>query len=173
MNKTLKITRGITITFLLSGLALFLFSGWNLLVNKSFVPYLQIVLGSAMILSMFLSLTIAKFSSKFMLSWVLLAIFNTLLILSFYYFPELIKELYPLTIWIFLTILIASLQQVLDRTRKKYHIQMRIFNFGLIISLIPLYLLKAESPLFWQIFSYLSLFVMLANIIVFLLPAKK
>lgn len=173
MEKKNKALISIHYAFLLVGITLFLYSGWNLFVNKSYVPHLLLLTGSVMLITMFAGLIIAKHPSRIAWSWTILAFLNSTLIFFLYFYPNLLKELYPLSIWIFLAILIASLQQVLDRSRKKYHSIMRIFNFGLILLLIPAYLMKIESPIIWTIFSWLTMIIMLVNLVLFLLPVAK
>jgi hypothetical protein len=172
MDKRNKISIGINYACLILGILLLFYSGWNFLIKKVYVPNLLLFVGSIMFILMFSSLIVARFTSKNSISWMILALFNSALIVYLYFYPDLLKELYPLSIWIFLTILIASLQRLLERTRKKYHSIMRIFNFGLILTLIPVYMLKTGSPLVWTIFSWLTLVIMLVNLTVFLLPNK-
>ncbi len=166
-NKAISI---INLVFLLFGVTLFIYSGWNLFFKKTYVPNLVLFSGSILLTSTFAGLTIARHKGRIAIAWTFLAILNSTLFVYLYFEPEHLKELYPLSIWIFLAILISSLQQVLDRMKKRFHSTMRIFNFGLILILIPVYLLKSESPLIWTIFSWFTLLLMLANLTLFLLP---
>lgn len=173
MQQKNRVTSFFNTTFLIIGIVFLLYSAWNLFVNKKYIPHITFFPGSVFITAMFGSLIIARFSGRKSTVWSILAFLNTLLLIFLYLNPVHLKELYPIAIWIFLAILIASIQQVLDRMKKRYHLTMRIFNFGLIVALIPLYHLKAEDQFFWKIFSWICLLLMLSNLIIFLLPTKR
>lgn len=158
---------------LILGVLLLLYSAWNLFIKSTYVPYLLLFTGSILVIAMFTALTIARYKGKVAAAWTGLALLNSLLIVCLYIKPQHLKELYPLSIWIFLTILIASIQQVLDRMKKRYHSVIRIANLGLIVTLIPVYILKSDTPIIWTIFSWLTLILMLVNLVLFLLPASR
>jgi hypothetical protein len=172
MQRKNRVTSYFNTIFLIIGIVFLLYSAWNLFVNNKYIPYMTFFPGSVFITAMFGSLILARFNGRTSMVWSIIAILNTLLLIFLYLNPIHLKELYPIAIWIFLVILIASLQQVLDRMKKRYHQTVRIFNYGLIVALIPLYLLKSEAPFVWNIFSWICLLIMLSNLIIFLLPTR-
>lgn len=158
--------------FLILGILIVFYSLWNLLIKKIYLPYMLLLVGGFLLSAMFGALTIAKRKGRMGVAWTVIALLNSLLLIYLYFNPNHLKELYPLSIWIFLTILISSLQHVLERLKKRYHSIMRIFNFGLILVLIPVYFLKSDIPIIWAIFSWLTLLIMLSNLTLFLLPVR-
>ncbi|MFN5910722.1 MAG: hypothetical protein ACK45H_05240 [Bacteroidota bacterium] len=159
--------------FLLFSGGLLLFSFWKTVMQSDLIPYLPILIGSALSFLLFLALIVAAWRSPYAIIWTILALATSGISFLYYFYPATLKELYPLQIWLTITILIASLQNALDRKGKRFHLQMRFANYGLILLLIPAVMLKAGAPWIWSLFSLITLPIMALNLILFLLPTNS
>jgi len=158
---------------LVFSVALMLLSFWKTVINSEYVPYLPLLAGSMLSALMFLALNIGGTVKRTAVAWSVIAWLNTAMLFLFYVFPTLLKELYSVHLWITLTVIIVSLQSLLERKKKRFHTQMKFINIGLVMLLLPLLMLKPIYPWVWSAMSWTTMVVMMANLILFVVPSEK
>jgi hypothetical protein len=85
----------------------------------------------------------------------------------------LLKEFYPFIFWSLILIVLYSLQQVIQRHRKKFAGIAKILNYGLIFTLLPFMLFKSDNATIWFALGAITGLILLFDLVVFLLPAKQ
>jgi hypothetical protein len=150
-----------------------LFSTYQIFIENNFIPYFLVLSGSLFGVIGFSAVLFSGLKGIRATTLILLTLLNTLLFIAYYYSPQLLKEFYPFIFWSLILIVLYSLQQVIQRHRKKFAEIAKILNYGLIFTLLPFMLFKSDNPTIWFALGALTGLILLFDLVVFLLPAKK
>jgi hypothetical protein len=153
-------------------LALLLFSTFQLVIKNSFIPYL-VVFGATLFGS--IGFTAVLFSALKGIQGTVLTLYtliNVLLFAVYYFYPETLKEFYAFSLWSLCLIVLYSLQQAIQRYKISHAHITKFLNYGLIFALLPFMIFKIGHASLWFVISLLTGFILLVNLIVFLLPRK-
>jgi hypothetical protein len=150
-----------------------LFSTYQIFIENNFIPYFLVLSGSLFGVIGFSAVLFSGLKGIRATTLILLTLLNTLLFIAYYYSPQLLKEFYPFIFWSLILIVLYSLQQVIQRHRKKFVGIAKILNYGLIFTLLPFMLFKSDNATIWFALGAITGLILLFDLVVFLLPAKQ
>ncbi|MES2800482.1 MAG: hypothetical protein V4638_10740 [Bacteroidota bacterium] len=150
-----------------------LYSAVMLFVVGDIIPYLLFFVASTLATAMFYSLYLAKWEGTFGRFLFAIALGNTSLLFGFQSLQETIKVIYPISIWVVVLVIICSLQRFLEINEKPLAKKMRWLNYGLIIVLLPLLLMKYTDPNVWNLMGIFAALVLGLNLILGLSAPTK
>jgi hypothetical protein len=150
-----------------------LFSTYQIFIENNLIPYFLVLSGSIFGVIGFSAVLFSGLKGIRATTLILLTLLNNLLFIAYYYSPQLLKEFYPFIFWSLILIVLYSLQQVIQRHRKKFAEITKILNYGLIFTLLPFMLFKSDNATIWFALGAITGLILLFDLVVFLLPAKQ
>jgi hypothetical protein len=168
----MKFLRIVLIFLLMLSIGVFGYSLYQFVLNSSILTHLLILIGSLLSGITFFALLISKDKGTSALIWFCLAIVNLLIFVIDYNQPAFLKQSYGVSLAIIFSLLFYSIQKMQEHDHKRYNKQLRYLNFGTIILVVSMMVLKIDNRLFWNILSYLMVATIAINLILFLFPKE-
>lgn len=168
----MKFLRIVLVIFLMLSIGAFGYSLYQFVLNSSVLTHLLILIGSLLSGITFFALLVSKDKGTSAIIWFCLAIANLLIFVIDYNQPEFLKKSYGVSLAIIFSLLFYSIQRMQEHYHKRYNKQLRFLNFGTIILVVSMMVLKIDNRMFWDVLSYLMLTVIVVNLILFLLPKE-
>lgn len=152
---------------------LLLISIFQVFILSELIPWLTLLLAGFCSTLSFIAINIVDFTKKFYHLMLSLAILNFLLMISFAFSSLLLKNIFPISLWLFFTILLLSIFQYL-RNRKVMFIGIFKWMTYFIIGILFIHLLfNLNQAIFWRTTTYLiSIYLLLCVTFSFLPPQK-
>lgn len=166
----MKFLRIVLIILLMLSIGAFGYSLYQFVLNSSILTHLLILIGSLLSGITFFALLVSRDKGTSAIIWFCLAIANLLIFIIDYNQPTFLKQSYGVSLAIIFAMLFYSIQKMQEHYHKRYNKQLRFLNFGMIILVVSMMVLKIDYRFFWDVFSYLMLAVIAVNLILFLLP---
>lgn len=166
----MKFLRIVLIFLLMLSIGVFGYSLYQFVLNSSILTHLLILIGSLLSGITFFALLVSKDKGTSALIWFCLAIVNLVIFVVDYNQPTFLKQSYGVSLAIIFALLFYSIQKMQEHYHKRYNKQLRFLNFGTIILLVSMMVLKIDNRVFWDVLSYLMIAVIIINLILFLLP---
>jgi hypothetical protein len=158
---------------LTTSITLSLYSGYQLFIENNFIPHSLLFGGSIFGTIGFSAVLFSGLKGVRGATLTLFTLANSLLFSAYYFYPYLLKEFYSFSLWSLILIVLYSLQQVIERHKKNYASIARILNYGLIFALLPFMFFKSDNAVLWFVIGTFTGLILLLDLIIFLLPAKK
>jgi hypothetical protein len=153
-------------------IGVFGYSLYQFVLNSSILTHLLILIGSLLSGITFFALLISKNKGTSAIIWFCIALVNLLIFVIDYNQPTFLKQSYGVSLAIIFALLFYSIQKMQEHYHKRYNKQLRFLNFGTIILVVTLMVLKIDNRAFWDVLSYLMVAVIAINLILFLLPKE-
>jgi len=118
----------------------------------------------------FFALLISKDKGTSAVIWFCLAMVNLIIFFIDYNQPEFLKQSYGVSLALLFSLLFYSIQKMQEHYHKRYNKQLKFVNYGTIIVVVSMMLLKLDNRLIWNLLSYLIFAVLAINFILYLLP---
>lgn len=166
----MKFLRIVLIILLMLSIGAFGYSLYQFVLNSSILTHLLILISSLLSGITFFALLVSRDKGTSAIIWFCLAIANLLIFIIDYNQPTFLKQSYGVSLAIIFAMLFYSIQKMQEHYHKRYNKQLRFLNFGMIILVVSMMVLKIDNRFFWDVFSYLMLAVIAVNLILFLLP---
>lgn len=166
----MKFLRIVLIILLMLSIGAFGYSLYQFVLNSSILTHLLILIGSLLSGITFFALLISKDKGTSAIIWFCLAIANLLIFVIDYNQPAFLKQSYGVSLAIIFALLVYSIQKMQEHYHKRYSKQLRFLNFGSIILVVSMMVLKIDNRMIWDVLSYLIATVIIINLILFLLP---
>ncbi|MDP4636959.1 MAG: hypothetical protein NWS40_03265 [Crocinitomicaceae bacterium] len=166
----MKFLRIVLIILLMLSIGAFGYSLYQFVLNSSILTHLLILIGSLLSGITFFALLISKDKGMSAIIWFCLAIANLLIFVIDYNQPAFLKQSYGVSLAIIFALLVYSIQKMQEHYHKPYSKQLRFLNFGSIILVVSMMVLKIDNRMIWDVLSYLIATVIIINLILFLLP---
>jgi len=166
----MKSLRIILILFLLLSFSAFGYSLYHFVLNSSVLTHSLILMGSLLSGISFFALLISKDKGTSAVIWFCLAMVNLIIFFIDYNQPEFLKQSYGVSLALLFSLLFYSIQKMQEHYHKRYNKQLKFVNYGTIIVVVSMMLLKLDNRLIWNLLSYLIFAVLAINFILYLLP---
>lgn len=150
-----------------------LYSLYQLIIENNFIPYTLLLGGTLFGTIGFSAVLFSGLNGVKAVTLTLFTLFNSILFAVYYFYPHLLKEFYSFSFWSLCLIVLYSLQHSIQRYKKSQAHITKILNYGLIFALLPFMIFKIDHAIVWFVINLLTGFILLVNLIVFLLPTKR
>lgn len=172
MKKAINHSKRIA-TLLIVSIVSTIVSAFMLFVREDVIPFLFYFAASFTGMLMFSAIYLARWKNPIATILLVITLLYLLVLSNLQLLQENAKTIYPLLVFIFLGVIVSSLQHYQEVKLKPAAKWMKFLNYGLLMLIAPFLFLKIELVTYWNLLSLSTAIIMILNAVLALSPSKK